>query len=91
MYDRCSSATDIDSVRRHVCPQAKSYDAIPPKSATLDYHTKHTLTKQVASGAIQQLTKWKYSAHQNGGGSNKITHCKLSGRHFHEMPRAASS
>ena len=41
MYDRSSSATDIDSVRLYMfARKQKSYDTIPPTSAALDYHTK---------------------------------------------------
>ena len=41
MYDRSSSATDIDSVRLDMfARKQKSYYAIPPTSAALDYHTK---------------------------------------------------
>ena len=41
MYDRSSSVTDIDSVRLDMFARMqKSYDAIPPTSAALDYHTK---------------------------------------------------
>ena len=42
MYDMSSSVTDIDSVRldMYACNQ-RSYDAIPPTSAALEYHAKH--------------------------------------------------
>ena len=41
MYDRTSSATNIECVKLDmVARKQKSYDAIPPTSATLDYHTK---------------------------------------------------
>ena len=39
MYDRSSSATDIDSVRLDMASPS-DHDAIPPASAALDYHTK---------------------------------------------------
>ena len=42
MYDRSSTATDIDSVRLDMfARKQKSYDAIHQTSAALDYHTKH--------------------------------------------------
>ena len=41
VYDRSSSTTDIDSIRLDMfARKQKSYDAIPPTSAALDYHTK---------------------------------------------------
>ena len=41
MYERSSSTTDIDSVRLDmIARKKKSYDAIPPTNATLDYHIK---------------------------------------------------
>ena len=41
MYDRSSSATDIDSVRLDMfAHKQKSYYAIPPTNAALEYHIK---------------------------------------------------
>ena len=41
MYDRSSSATDIDGVRLDMfARKQKSYDAIPPTNAALEYHIK---------------------------------------------------
>ena len=40
MYNRSSSATDIDSVRLDMFDHKQSYDAIPPTNAALDYIIK---------------------------------------------------
>ena len=42
MYDKSSTATDIDSVRLDLfARKQRAYDAIPTTSAALEYHTKH--------------------------------------------------
>ena len=42
MYDKSSTATDIDSVRLHLfARKQRAYDAIPTTSAALEYHTKY--------------------------------------------------
>ena len=88
MYDKCCSATDIDSVRLDIfARKQKSYDAILPTSAAMDYHTKcaayqagciwgQAITRQME---ILSPSEWGWK------------HGRLSGRHFHQLSRAASS
>ena len=90
MYDRSSSVTDIDSVRLGMfARKQKSYDAIPPTSAALDYHTK--LAAYQAGCIWGQAITMEILCPSERGGSSKITHGRLSGCHFHQLSRAASS
>ena len=88
MYDRSSSAIDIDSVRLYIfARKQKSYDAIPPTSAAMDFHTKRTAYQ---AGCIwgQAITRQMEILSPSEWGWK---HGRLSGRHFHQLSRAASS
>ena len=93
MYDRSSSATDIDSVRLDkFAHKQKSYDAIPLTNAALEYHIKRAsyqasciwskaTTRQME---ILSPSEWGWKQQDN---SWQI----LSGHHFQQLLRAASN
>ena len=78
MSDKCSKATDTDSVRLDLfARKQRAYDAIPTTSAALEYHTKRAA----------------YLFHLNGWGwkQQDSSWTIIFGHHFVILQRAASS